>query len=378
MGSRFLVDLADVARRTGYPVIEVGSGRSSTGDAWKSRARSSGGYDGGKPNHVITHHTATGASADGWPDVNYCLFAASARPLMNLYISRNGTIFVCAAGATNTNGSGKDPCGATTDNNMNRDAIGVEAGNDGRGEPWPEPQQDCYVKLCRELGNAYGIPVGRIHSHFEYAPTRKVDCAGQSRYATGANKWNMNQFRGDVAAATTPPPTEPPPTQPPPTQPTDWWTPLMQSMPTLRKGNSGAFVKRMQHLLAAAGAMDPANTGNYDGVFGSGTESALKKFQGWAGGVQDGVCGPWSWGALMHTIDGIPEIKNGARGDDVERMQHLLAAAGFLNEGNTSNYDGVWGNGTESAKVKFDNAKGLTPSPPSDCGKGSWTKLLKG
>jgi len=152
----------------------------------------------------------------------------------------------------------------------------------------------------------------------------------------------------------------------------------MKELPTLKQGASGAPVKRMQHLIAANGFMNEGNVSNYDGAFGSGTATALKNFQGAAGIPVDAVCGPITWGALMHTIDGIPTIKKGANGADVKKMQHLLAAAGFMQESNTSNYDGAWGNGTESAKVKFDNAKGLTPSPPSDCGQKSWTRLLKG
>jgi len=55
-----------------------------------------------------------------------------------------------------------------------------------------------------------------------------------------------------------------------------------------------------------------------------------------------------------------------------------LVANGFMNEANTSNYDGQWGNGTDTAKAKFDNAHGLTPSPPTDCGAKSWESLLNG
>jgi len=126
----------------------------------------------------------------------------------NLYLSRSGKVWIMAAGATNTNGQGHDPCGLTPNDSMNTHAIGIEAANNGTGEPWPTVQQDIYVRLVNVLCGHYGIPVGRVHSHFEWAPDRKIDPAGQSRYASGGNKWNMNAFRGDVANAggTTPVP----------------------------------------------------------------------------------------------------------------------------------------------------------------------------
>jgi len=153
MGSRYLTDLADVYRRSGWPVIEV--------DGWQNRARGSGGYDSGRPNHVMTHHTASGASSDGWPDVNYMTFNHTDAPLCNLYLDRQGNIYVCAGGATNTNGSGHDTCGITNDDSMNSSAIGIEAGNNGVGEQWPDAQQDAYVALCKALCDGYGIGVGR-------------------------------------------------------------------------------------------------------------------------------------------------------------------------------------------------------------------------
>ena len=191
MGDRYLLDLADVCRSTGYPVIEV--------DNWQNRARGSGGYDNGRPNHVIIHHTASGPSSDGWPDVNYCCYGDDDAPLCNLYLSRNGTIYVCAAGATNTNGSGSDPCGIVSDDSMNAAAIGIEAGNNGTGEAWPMNQQGSYTALCAFLCAAYGIPVTQCHSHAEWSPRRKVDPAGPSAYAAGSATWNMTVFREDVA-----------------------------------------------------------------------------------------------------------------------------------------------------------------------------------
>lgn len=201
MGSRYLTDLANVVRGAGITVQEE--------PGWQTRSRSSGGYNSGLPNHVMAHHTASNPSSDGQGDVNYMCYSSENRPVANLYLSRSGKVWVMAAGATNTNGQGDDPCGATAADSMNTAAIGIEAANNGVGEPWPTVQQDAYLRLVKALCDHYGIANGRIHSHFEWAPDRKIDPAGQSRYASGANKWNMTAFRADVAASggSLPPPT---------------------------------------------------------------------------------------------------------------------------------------------------------------------------
>lgn len=202
MGSRYLTDLADAVRATGLVVQEEGG--------WQTRARGSGGYNSGLPNHVMIHHTASGSSSDGQPDVNYCCYGSADKPLANLYLSRAGKVWIMAGGATNTNGSGSDPCGAIANDSMNSSAIGIEAGNNGTGEPWPQAQQDAYTKLVKALCDHYGIPVGRVHSHAEWAPSRKIDPAGPSKWASSGT-WNEDAFRSDVAAGgggPTPPPTK--------------------------------------------------------------------------------------------------------------------------------------------------------------------------
>jgi hypothetical protein len=207
VGSLYLLDLPTVLRAAGLTVYEV--------DGWQTRARGSGGYEPGRPNHVMTHHTASPASADGWDDVNYCTFHDDDAPLCNLYINREGKWWVCAAGATNTNGSGHDPCGFTPDDSMNSHAIGIEAGNNGVGETWPNVQLDSYLKACRALCDAYGIPDSRIHAHHEWAPTRKTDPAGPPRYQHGGGpspiSWTMSEFRADVDSLAPGPEPEPTP-----------------------------------------------------------------------------------------------------------------------------------------------------------------------
>ena len=190
MGSRYLTDLADVVRGAGLTCHEE--------SGWQTRARGSGGYNSGLPNHVMIHHTASGASSDGQPDVSYIAYGSGDAPLSNLYLSRSGECWVIAAGATNTNGSGADPCGTIANDSMNSSAIGIEAGNNGTGEPWPQAQQEAYTRLVRALCDHYAIPTGRVHSHAEWAPSRKIDPAGPSRWA-GSGTWNEDAFRGDVA-----------------------------------------------------------------------------------------------------------------------------------------------------------------------------------
>jgi len=163
----------------------------------------------------MCHHTASNPSSDGQSDVNYMVSGSDAAPVANLYLSRSGKVWVMAGGATNTNGSGSDPCGHTPTDSMNTHAIGIEAANNGVGEPWPTVQQDVYVRLVHALCDHYAIPVGRVHSHFEWAPTRKIDPAGSSRYASGSNMWNMDGFRGDVITGGTPTPPTPTPTPTP-------------------------------------------------------------------------------------------------------------------------------------------------------------------
>jgi len=141
------------------------------------------------------------------------------RPVGAIYLARDGLITVGAAGATNTSGKGgplNTSRGQIPLDAANRYVISIEAANDGVGEPWPNAQLDSYLRMVRALCDRYGLKVayGDVHSHWEWT-TRKVDPAGNSPYATGGNKWNMDAFRADVSAVGAPPPPNPdPPTNP--------------------------------------------------------------------------------------------------------------------------------------------------------------------
>jgi len=204
MGSRYLTDLAAVLRAYGLTVHEQ--------DGWQNRARGSGGYEPGRPTHVMVHHTASGPSSDPYGDVSYITSGADAAPLANLYLSRTGQVWVIAAGATNTNGSGSDSWGGGVPvDSMNTHAIGIEAANAGTGEPWPQAQTDAYLTICRALCAAYSIPnPHHVRGHAEWSPGRKIDPAGPPRWADGSETWRMDDYRTDVALDEPTPPTPTP------------------------------------------------------------------------------------------------------------------------------------------------------------------------
>jgi N-acetylmuramoyl-L-alanine amidase len=375
MGSLYLTELADLLYSSGLNIIEYGG--------WQTRSRGSGGYD-DWPLCVMWHHTASPASWDGQKDADYCAVGDDDSPLANLYIDRSGTVWVLAAGATNTNGSGNSMTfsrGTVPQDSMNTRALGVEMGNDGIGELWPQPQIDSMFVVSNVCNGWFGNRPDDLSTHNFYAPTRKIDPATtnvdgpwQPSSCNSSGSWDVDSVRNEAMnrAGSLPQPPEPHPPSG-----NDWWKSLMDSLPVLHEGDSGEFVLRMQHLMCSVGAMNETNPANYDGVFGSGTANALAQWKASIGGTYDSVCDSWTWGALMHTIDGIPTIRMGDSGDDVKRMQHLLSAAGFMNPSNLSNFDGVWGGGTDGAKMNFDLAHGLA-SADTSCGEKSWTSLLNG
>lgn len=69
------------------------------------------------------------------------------------------------------------------------------------------------------------------------------------------------------------------------------------SLPQVKNGSEGEAVKVLQLLLNAKGY----NCGTADGIFGSKTLAALKKFQKAAGLTADGICGAKTWTAILTT-----------------------------------------------------------------------------
>lgn len=199
MAGVYLTELANWLREAGLTVVEY--------DGWKTRARSSGGYAPGRPWCVMWHHTASGPASDGISDARYIVSAPTA-PIANLYLQRNGTVWVIAAGATNTNGKGNSlrfSKGTVPADSMNLYALGVEMANDGVGEPWPQAQVDAMFTLSNVINAKLGNLPSDVSTHANYAPGRKIDPARASsvqgpwrpRGVGAGDTWNNDDVRAE-------------------------------------------------------------------------------------------------------------------------------------------------------------------------------------
>lgn len=108
-------------------------------------------------------------------------------------------------------------------------------------------------------------------------------------------------------------------------------------MAILLKGLRGEPVKRLQEKLGVEA----------DGVFGSGTEKALKDYQQANGLKVDGVAGPDTF-SQMGLYD-LVLLRHGTRGSTVKKLQEKLGI----------DADGKFGSGTEKAVKEFQEKNGL-------------------
>lgn len=297
-------DLAAILREAGcaVSVTDVNAG-------WERRARSSGGFV-SPPLGVWWHHTASSTAPEN--DLNYMINGSADEPVGNVLLDRNGVFWPIAGGACNCAGKGGPwtfSRGVCPKDSGNTYGFQIEAANNGVGEPWPQVQMDAYFLGSNALNAHVGNQPSDVVGHAHYAPDRKIDPAVAPqvrgpwvpRAINNSGTWNLDDIRGECMARAGQQPPPPDPTDPPPPDPIpdpeDW----MATLPTIKKGDSGIYVKRMQHLLSANGYMDANNGKNFDGVWGNGTDGAKQRFD-----VDHGLtpspptdCGPKSWQALM-------------------------------------------------------------------------------
>ncbi|MFG2077088.1 peptidoglycan recognition protein family protein [Nonomuraea maritima] len=265
----YLTELADVARRTGCPVTEVGG--------WRRRGH------GPQPEvqGVVCHHTAGPAGGgdypslavvrDGRPDLE--------GPLSHFGLGRSGRIYVIAAGRCWHNAPSTSP------RHANSTSLGIEAENDGR-QPWPQAQRDAYGRLCAELCREYGLPASRVRAH------REVNTAKPDPHSI-----DMTEFRAQVAALIS----DGPP-------PGSWTEEIMRELPLVKPGDDNFDVKTVRGCLFARGHVPPTEYAQAEeGLEGwlkstvcdPGLVDLVRRFQQAEGIPVDGLVGPTTWAPLL-------------------------------------------------------------------------------
>jgi hypothetical protein len=211
--SQYLEGLAVALRNAGLTVVELAG--------WETRGRGDNvPYSDGRPWCVLWHHTAS--AGDGADDADYCTFRSPDAPLTNLVIGREGIVYVCAAGPTNTNGKGGPLTfsrGTVPVDSMNSYAVGIEISNNGVGMPYPTVQIDACFAASNAIAAAYGLEPDDVAEHVDWAPGRKIDPATATAVQGGwqpepvnsSLSWWVADLRAECRRRATPTPTPIPP-----------------------------------------------------------------------------------------------------------------------------------------------------------------------
>ena len=132
---------------------------------------------------------------------------------------------------------------------------------------------------------------------------------------------------------------------------------------TLRKGDRGSEVKKLQNALKQLGYYSL----KVDGVYGKGTVNAVKAFQKSKGLKADGIAGPKTQEKLYKSgSDPEPtkkpkqpssdRLKLGDSGDAVKQLQEKLWYLGYYTGSRSGNFNSA----TRTAVMNFQQAKGLS------------------
>lgn len=218
MTYRYLTDLADALRAYNIPVVEHAG--------WQTAGRptSTGEF---KPTGVLNHHTASPIGTSNALDIAVIMRGNTEAPgpISQLYIGRDGAaVHILAAGRANHAGGAVIPHIGPNRVDGNANLIGIECGNNGIGEPWPDAQVNLLGKTNAALCGWYGWPIQNTYFHWftgQPAGNFKIDPAGPYKlnaFARGQS-WDMNAWRPFVASFTSSPQPPPPPPPPPPAPP---------------------------------------------------------------------------------------------------------------------------------------------------------------
>ena len=128
----------------------------------------------------------------------------------------------------------------------------------------------------------------------------------------------------------------------------------------LSRGSRGDAVRSVQQALVNQGI---SVAGGVDGIFGAGTESALKSFQQQHGLSSSGVVDGATALELGLASSPLLGLTQGVRGDAVRTLQSKLVSAGIKVAGGV---DGIFGPGTAAAVEQFQRNRGFSPTGTVD------------
>ncbi len=135
--------------------------------------------------------------------------------------------------------------------------------------------------------------------------------------------------------------------------------------PTLRVGSRGNFVLLLQFILNDYGYNIAS-----DGIFGSGTSAAVKRFQQANGLIADGIVGRNTWRTLL-VLAPRPTIRRGDRNVYVTYLQQKLTSKLYP----LGTPDGIFGARTQTAVIEFQSENGLAAD--GIVGANTWARIEK-
>lgn len=223
------------------------------------------------PRGVLCHHTASSRKSGNFGSEYIVTHGRSdlPGPLCQFLLGRDGQVKVIALGYANHAGVGGPHAGIPA-NMGNTYLYGIEAENDGVGEPWPKVQLNAYYRLCAALLKYMNITdVNMVFGHKEWT-TRKIDPA----------RLNMDDFRRQVKKALA----------------------AGDSRPGVRL-SSFKIGKRNHDVLLVKNALEKRGFGKATnaGYWGKGVQSSYAKYQkslGYTGSDANGVPGEQSLNSL--------------------------------------------------------------------------------
>jgi hypothetical protein len=200
-----MADMDTALQAAGIPFVEVGYQPADPTGApdWRSRGRpaSTGPFN---PTGVLCHHTASPAGTSDHTDISVILAGNgdAPGPISQIYIGRTGTVYLIAAGRANHGGKGIRPGIDSGCADMNAALLGIEAGNNGIGEPWADNMTTAYGRVVLALCQFYAWDIRAVYLHATTGPpsggcNSKIDPAGpwQRQPDIGAATWNLDVWR---------------------------------------------------------------------------------------------------------------------------------------------------------------------------------------